>query len=210
MDRQEFNQDHDKDLWKGVWALQTPNKLRNFVWRDCRNTLPSKKNLVRCTIITNPTCDRCSLAIRKILCMLYELAPNSMLSGLIPNYGILEAKLISKISSSSQHGCSSMPRIQICLPQLLEPSGINETIFDYTKCCTTDQLSRVSKDHYEEFKAISPARTPKPWQTRVTWKPPPLDSFKINYDVAVFTENNNFGTVVINTENNNFGTVVIN
>ena len=136
--------------------------------------------------------------LRKILCTLYELAPNWMLSGLILSYGILGAKLSSKISSNSQHGCSSMPRIQICLPQLLEPSGINETIFDYTKCCTTDQLSRVSKDHYEEFKAISPARTPKPWQTRVTWKPPPLDSFKINYDVAVFTENNNFGTVVIN------------
>ena len=63
---------------------------------------------------------------------------------------------------------------------------------------TPSAVFRVSKDHYEEFKAISPARTPKPWQTRVTWKPPPLDSFKINYDVAVFTENNNFGTVVIN------------
>ena len=62
LDRQEFNQDHDKDLWKGVWALQTPNKPRNFVWRACRNTLPSKKNLVRRTIIRDPTWDRCSLA----------------------------------------------------------------------------------------------------------------------------------------------------
>lgn len=56
-DRQEFNQNQDKDLWKGVWGLLTPNKLRNFIWRACRNTLPPKKNLVRRTIITYSTCD---------------------------------------------------------------------------------------------------------------------------------------------------------
>lgn len=35
--------------------------------------------------------------LRKILCTLYELAPNWMLSGLILSYGILGAKLSSKI-----------------------------------------------------------------------------------------------------------------
>ena len=51
----------DKALWKGVWSLQIPNKMRNLLWRACRNSLPTKQNLVRHTIIDNPLCDRCKL-----------------------------------------------------------------------------------------------------------------------------------------------------
>ena len=67
--------------------------------------------------------------------------------------------------------------------------------------CTTDQLSQVSNNHIEEFIAISLARIPHTRQTRVTWKPPPLDSFKINYDGASFAKDNKFGIGVIIRDN---------
>ena len=50
---------HDKVLWRTIWSLQVPNKIKNLVWRACRNLLPTKENLVRRTIIENPTYDRC-------------------------------------------------------------------------------------------------------------------------------------------------------
>ncbi|XP_075670030.1 uncharacterized protein LOC142639779 [Castanea sativa] len=52
----------DRELWRGIWSLQVLNKVKNFTWRACRNSLPTKGNLVRQTIIENPLCDWCSCA----------------------------------------------------------------------------------------------------------------------------------------------------
>ena len=53
------NQDQEKGLWKKIWALECPNKVRNLIWKACGNSLPSKCNLVRRTIISEQSCDRC-------------------------------------------------------------------------------------------------------------------------------------------------------
>ena len=41
------NQQHstpDTHLWKQLWSLQVPNKVRNLLWRTCRNAMPTVKN----------------------------------------------------------------------------------------------------------------------------------------------------------------------
>ena len=43
----------------GIWALHLLNKVKNMVWRACRNSLPTKTSLVSRTIIDSPICDRC-------------------------------------------------------------------------------------------------------------------------------------------------------
>ncbi|XP_050290614.1 uncharacterized protein LOC126728906 [Quercus robur] len=34
-----------KRLWKGVWRMEVPNRVRQFVWRAVGESLPTKKNL---------------------------------------------------------------------------------------------------------------------------------------------------------------------
>ena len=49
----------EKALWKGNWSLHLPNKVKIFMWRACRELLPSKANLVRRNIIDCPVGDWC-------------------------------------------------------------------------------------------------------------------------------------------------------
>lgn len=53
----------DKLLWKGVRSLQSPNKIKNLMWRACRNSLPMKENLVRRTVLDDPVYDRSHAAL---------------------------------------------------------------------------------------------------------------------------------------------------
>ena len=48
----------DKKFWKSIWSLDVPNKYTNILWHACRESLSTKSNLNRKTIIPNPTCDR--------------------------------------------------------------------------------------------------------------------------------------------------------
>ena len=52
----------ERNLWKTIWSVQVPNKIKNLMWRACCNSLPTKENLVHQTIIDNLTCDRCKQA----------------------------------------------------------------------------------------------------------------------------------------------------
>ena len=42
--------------------LHFPNKVKNLLWQARRNSMPTKANLVRRTVMDNPTYDRCNLA----------------------------------------------------------------------------------------------------------------------------------------------------
>ena len=42
-----MNSNQNDGVWKLIWALSVPNKVKNFVWRSCRDALLIKYNLRR-------------------------------------------------------------------------------------------------------------------------------------------------------------------
>uniref|UniRef100_A0A2N9I6M1 CCHC-type domain-containing protein n=1 Tax=Fagus sylvatica TaxID=28930 RepID=A0A2N9I6M1_FAGSY len=48
-----------KVFWDGVWSLQVQPKVRNFIWRACRNILPSKTKLFEKKISSSFSCPWC-------------------------------------------------------------------------------------------------------------------------------------------------------
>ncbi|KAL0005643.1 hypothetical protein SO802_013204 [Lithocarpus litseifolius] len=50
-----------KPLWKKIWGLNVPNKVKHLAWKACKDSLPTKMNLVRRKITTTSTCDRCKM-----------------------------------------------------------------------------------------------------------------------------------------------------
>ena len=53
----------DKKVWKAIWRMQVPLKIRNFIWQACRNVLPTKQALIRRKIVVDPICERCKLDV---------------------------------------------------------------------------------------------------------------------------------------------------
>uniref|UniRef100_A0A7N2MJI0 Reverse transcriptase zinc-binding domain-containing protein n=1 Tax=Quercus lobata TaxID=97700 RepID=A0A7N2MJI0_QUELO len=49
----------DGKVWKTIWALKVPPKVRNFIWRVCSNILPTKENLHSRRVKMEPRCDIC-------------------------------------------------------------------------------------------------------------------------------------------------------
>ena len=56
-----------KPPWKQIWSLSLPSKIKNFLWRACRNALPTKENLVRRYVITDTTCTFCTSQAEDVL-----------------------------------------------------------------------------------------------------------------------------------------------
>ena len=48
-----------KGLWNGIWKLKVPNKVRHFLWRTIRESLPTKCNLHRRQVLSSGICDAC-------------------------------------------------------------------------------------------------------------------------------------------------------
>ena len=46
-------------LWSGIWKLKVPGKIKHFLWRACTNSLPTKVNLMKKKIVSDPMCHRC-------------------------------------------------------------------------------------------------------------------------------------------------------
>ena len=51
--------DSDRHLWRRVWKLNVPPKVRTFVWRACANILPTRDNLHRRKLKVDPRCELC-------------------------------------------------------------------------------------------------------------------------------------------------------
>lgn len=63
---------HNDQVWKLVWGLSIPNKVKNFFWRACRDAMPAKVNLQKRKILLSGVCDHCKKDSESILHALWD------------------------------------------------------------------------------------------------------------------------------------------
>ncbi|KAL4627161.1 hypothetical protein ACB092_05G147900 [Castanea dentata] len=55
-----------KRVWKGLWGMNIPNKVKHFAWKACRNILATKQNLRKKNITKDDICDYCRAYVETI------------------------------------------------------------------------------------------------------------------------------------------------
>ncbi|XP_075659272.1 uncharacterized protein LOC142629188 [Castanea sativa] len=51
-----------KRIWRRLWDMKVPNKIKHFAWKACKNILATKENLQKRSIIKDIICDSCGKA----------------------------------------------------------------------------------------------------------------------------------------------------
>nr|POE73187.1 putative ribonuclease h protein [Quercus suber] len=62
----------DNTLWKKIWGSQVQPKVRSFLWRALKNSIPTKLNLRRRTILADDWCDQCKGATEDVIHVLWS------------------------------------------------------------------------------------------------------------------------------------------
>ena len=76
----------DNGVWKLVWGLSVPNKLKNFLWRACRNVMSAEVNLRKRMILTFDICDHCNRETKNILHALWDCSELAQISEALPEF----------------------------------------------------------------------------------------------------------------------------
>ena len=59
-------------VWKAIWRMNVPNRVKSLVWRAGRNALPTRMNMVRRHILTNAMCPKCKVQLEETLHALWS------------------------------------------------------------------------------------------------------------------------------------------
>lgn len=185
-------QTEDRNFWRRIWDLGVHNKIKNFVWRACREAIPTKENLKRRHITENGRCERCLLEEETTLHALWSCS-----------------KIRSAWASSEWFGCQNVSPLNFkeLLSWILKNHGNPELFVMVTwglwhqrnqvrlnkACCPSDMIESQAKKKLEEFTATIPAKPAAIPRQTAKWRPPDARSFKINFDGAIFRQENRSG-----------------
>ncbi|KAK9992176.1 hypothetical protein SO802_027161 [Lithocarpus litseifolius] len=164
----------DRNLWSAVWAMRVPQKVKNFIWRACRNAMPTKQSPVRRTIITDPTCDRCRSETESPLHALWSC----------PEVEIVWVDLtLWDFRSHVSFGDFKQ------LVSWLVEEDKQLDLFAFMAWSIWHQRNLVQAE-------------PSSHRLQINWLPPSMNVVKINFDGAVFLKENRSGIgVVVRDEN---------
>ena len=175
-----------KPQWRAIWQLQVPSKDKNLVWRACKNSLPSKKSLVKCRVITNDKCNQCKTMTEDIHHALYLC--------------LMLTKLWQSIPLWNHHSlkqCSNFIDLLECIfadnrdPTLF--SMVAWTLWNRRNnlCLAKGMVSlgkllQHAKDRIQEFSKGQPAPILHWGHPRESWQPATPQWYKVNFNGALF------------------------
>ena len=195
----------ERGFWKKLWKIQVSGKIKHFLWRACTNSLATKENLVKCKILLDIACSRCSGAHEDTLHSLWSYGGLKEVwvkdFGWYFRFGVVFSsfkELVNLVFTKSElvplFATTAWSvwfyRKKIHLSENARPMG---------------QIVGFMRDYVRDFKSSVCCTPTVRIEAPKVWSPPNCNEWKINFDGAMYCESTEAGVGVI--IRNSFGKV---
>lgn len=182
-------------VWKFIWNLNIPQKLKHFWWKACSNLLATKENLHRRKCNPSPLCPICSLKPESVEHLLFQCEWTTAAwfgSNLTYKVDFLAVSSVMKWTIkmmehfNSAIDCNEVMCKCVCLAWQIW-KGRNDWVFNANPVDPTTTVNKARHNWKEFQNSRSCPRTQSvedQTSEELRWKPPCLGEAKINCDVA--------------------------
>ena len=167
-----------------------PCKVRNFLWRACRNAIPTKKNLQRRCVVDDPLCPFCSQHEENVFHALWSCPELAQVWNEDIQWSFKDRMTFHDFPQLLLHVLNLECSVELFALQVwtvwfrknkvrIAPPGF--------------PLNLISQRAYEELMEYKAAqqwtiRTRTSVRSGARWSPPPDGWYKANFDAATFQE----------------------
>ena len=197
-----------RKIWKTIWQLRIPQKIKHFAWRAGRDILATKSNLAKRRITPNGMCDLCGYNEETVYHLLWgcdhakEVWKNRKFAlpfEISTQWNFLD--VVANLQECEHFRPRQMEKfISICWGIWKDRNDLR--MGGKGKMART--ILRSATHLVEEFGLANEEKTefqadPIPL---ATWQPPSQGSYKVNMDGTVFTNRKQAGAGVIIRDGN--------
>uniref|UniRef100_A0A7N2MU32 Reverse transcriptase domain-containing protein n=1 Tax=Quercus lobata TaxID=97700 RepID=A0A7N2MU32_QUELO len=191
----------DKNMWKAIWSMQVPQKVKMFIWRARRNAIPTKHALMRRTITEDSTCERCQSDVEDPLHALWTCTKLDVVwndhaewdfrnsTGFLDfkqlvSWLITEGKNLNLFALTAWSVWNQRNRAR-----LQEPANDLQQIAVAAKSRLDDFYMSIQRRDSQGRRATHTAQS--------HWRPPPREVVKVNFDGATCSQEKTSGVGVV-------------
>lgn len=183
-------------VWKSLWKLKAPNKIKVFGSRECHNILPTRVNLAQRRITNDNRCEMCKTEAETEIHALWSC-------------GVARdvwAGCLARLQKCAGHQADMLQLMEVLFHRLsmdeLEQFLVQawfiwnqrNAMLHGKQMQAPEVLIKRAQDFTNEFRrAKNQLEAPTMVSNPMRWRPPSLARFKLNFDASIFKDTGNTG-----------------
>ena len=174
----------NKQIWKGIWNLQVPHKVKHLMWRAANKALPTLHNLWHRKVVTLTYCPYCKSDGEDTIHALWSCRRLFVIWEDKYKFLLFADLLAYLFTRKDSLDIDLLAVIMWLIWGRRNAACMNESIFEYHQIWTKVEVYLLDfKTAQKDGRRIAAAvmRAPR-------WIPPISNHFKINFDGVVFSE----------------------
>ncbi|KAK6128871.1 hypothetical protein DH2020_037388 [Rehmannia glutinosa] len=194
-------------VWKKMWNFRLPPKIKHFIWRACLDTLPTKEKILQRGMTIDPPCGLCGEKTETLAHVILECNESVHIWSRCPLR--MDTSQIKFASFKNFLWCTMSTYPQdvveyLCIMAWCIWTARNKFYFEQKHF---DGM-RIQKTAQELFLEIFGDKTKTGAHKKSSinvakWTPPPLGTFKLNTDGAIYTNGTiGLGFIIRDAEGN--------